>query len=109
MIWESDRRSVLVLTDDGAWQGFEDTWKEGQPESAPELIAPVGLLQPMRGFGKVWRERLGGEGAAVGWAREAEQGVTGERQSWDHGNLLRFGRQWFALYEDGRWEAFSEP
>jgi hypothetical protein len=109
MIWESDGRSVLVLADDGGWQRYEDTWMEGQPESAPELIAPAGLLQPVRGFGKVWRERLGGEGAAVGWAREAEQGVTGERQSWDHGNLLRFGRQWLALYEDGRWEAFSEP
>ncbi len=34
-------------------------------------------MQPVRGFGKVWREILGGPGAFVGWGTAPEVGLTG--------------------------------
>ncbi len=62
MIWVKNTRRIYVIAKDGLgsqplgdWQGFADTWEEGQdPGGGP---APVpNLYYPQRGFGKVWRE-----------------------------------------------------
>jgi hypothetical protein len=43
----------------GKWLVFEDDWDESkEPEMNPTLTPPAGLMQPVRGFGKVWRDRL---------------------------------------------------
>ncbi len=66
-------RVIFVLYNDGRFDRFDDTWTEDQPESDPALVPPAGLIQPIRGFGKVWRanpsvrERLG-------WGLAPEQG-----------------------------------
>jgi hypothetical protein len=108
MIWLSDERLILILNQDGTWQDFADEWTEGQPETDPGIVAPAGRLQPIRGFGKVWRERLGGSDAQVGWASEQETAVVGEVQDWQNGRVFRFDREWLVMLDVGRWEALEE-
>ena len=81
MIWRGDDHTILVLLDNGAWQRFDDRWQEGQPAADPGLAPPAGLLQPVRGFGKVWREQLGGPNAATGWATRPEEAMAGTVQT----------------------------
>jgi hypothetical protein len=81
MIYVPDRKAVwvFVLPDAatpsaftaGQWLAYADTFSEGEPETDPALAAPEGLIQPRRGFGKVWREN-GPVRAALGWATEIE-------------------------------------
>jgi hypothetical protein len=104
MIWRSDERSIVVLYDDGTWQSYADRYQDGQPESDPALEAPQGLLQPARGFGKLWREQLGGPQARAGWATAKEQGTNGTVQTWEGGFVLRFGpSDNYAILQDGTW------
>ncbi|GAG43275.1 unnamed protein product, partial [marine sediment metagenome] len=95
--------------DDHTWQAFADTWKEGQPEDDLDLIAPPGLFQPKRGFGKVWREELGGPASRIGWAREEERGFTGVVQAFEGGTIVwsKLGTA-YVLYTDGNWERCPE-
>ena len=109
MFWRSDTHQIYVLTDGAQgrrWSAFPDTWQEGQPDRDPALVPPAGLEQPIRGFGKVWREQLGGPQAGVGWARGAEQGYGGRWQEFAGGMLLvgPEGRC-YALLADGRYES----
>lgn len=57
----------------GRWELFDNTWEEGMAELDPELEAPEGLSQPIRGFGKLWRENDEIR-EALGWALETEVG-----------------------------------
>jgi hypothetical protein len=56
--------------DSGEWLIFVDDWDEAiDPPYDLELTPPEGLLQPVRGFGKVWREKMTDEQReALGWA-----------------------------------------
>ncbi|MCD6285397.1 MAG: hypothetical protein J7M39_05735, partial [Anaerolineae bacterium] len=65
---------IYVLYDDGTWQRYEDTWHEGLPESDPSTIPPTGYEQPIRGFGKVWREQPEVR-AELNWATTGESAV----------------------------------
>lgn len=73
MFWFRDRRLVWVVVGDeidptsGEWLCFEDTFVEGDQEFDPEFDPPTDYVtessfananpqQPIRGFGKVWRE-----------------------------------------------------
>jgi hypothetical protein len=68
-------RVILVLYDDHRCEQYTDTWSEDQPESDPSITPPDGLLQPIRGFGKVWRENATVRDR-LGWALSPEQGFT---------------------------------
>jgi hypothetical protein len=104
--WE---RVVIVLsgadTSRGVWRRFADTWQEGQPESDPAIVPPESLRQPVRGFGKVWREQLGGPIASIGWATASEEGRTGSFQPYQGGALLRLGEEQLLLARDGTWRS----
>jgi hypothetical protein len=105
MIWREDLQIIYVLTNDGSWLSFDDEFEEGQPENDPALTPPQNLLQPVRGFGKLWREDLGGSAAAIGWATAPEAGVNATVQEWDNGVLITFDlANRFLLLDDGRWE-----
>jgi hypothetical protein len=69
-----------------SYKRFEDTWSEDQPVNSG-LNPPKGLLEPSRGFGKVWREQAGIRDA-LGWATEEEQGIVVSYQEFQHGALL---------------------
>ncbi len=103
MIWRGDQRWIYVLYNDGRWEGYSDKWVEGDPADDPALTPPEGLQQPVRGFGKVWRESLGGAKAAIGWAQEKEQGQSAQIQDWDYGTVLQFGGEFIVLLDRGAW------
>jgi photosystem II stability/assembly factor-like uncharacterized protein len=117
MIWDSDSNQVYVLVAAGDWQAHEDTFVDGV-DPAWDANLPPPPLQPQRGFGKVWRDQLGGPESVIGWALEGERPVDGWRQRFERGLLL-----WtdtvngdssqtgiaYLLYEDGVWEAIPAP
>lgn len=82
-----DTREIYALQSDGRFYRYPDTWQEGMPDSDPSLAPPEGLLQPIRGFGLVWRtnENLR---ATVGWALQAESGYSSFLQNFDRGVML---------------------
>jgi photosystem II stability/assembly factor-like uncharacterized protein len=117
MFWRGDNREIYVLHDDHTWRAFADTWQEDQPVDDPNLIAPPGLFQPKRGFGKVWREELGGPASRIGWAVEQERGFTGVVQAFDGGIILwsnlpstgsGHGGAAYVVYADGSWEQHAQ-
>ncbi|MDF1515666.1 MAG: hypothetical protein P1S60_17800 [Anaerolineae bacterium] len=77
MLWIEVQNRIIVLFEDDQfttkYSVYEDKWDESQPEYDPAITAPDGLLQPVRGFGLVWRtnphvrDRLG-------WALHGETG-----------------------------------
>ena len=80
MFYIQPRNEIWVLINNdssgasGVWSFYDNTWEEGQPESDPALIAPQdGLVQPIRGFGKLWRENSAIQ-EALGWALDTEYG-----------------------------------
>jgi hypothetical protein len=96
MLWVSrttytQERLIYAFFNDGTFQQFDDTWREGQPVSGG-LTPPTGLYEPVRGFGKVWRE---GTGARVrerlGWATGAEKGANGAYQRFEYGEMYWSG------------------
>jgi photosystem II stability/assembly factor-like uncharacterized protein/DNA-binding beta-propeller fold protein YncE len=117
MIWDSRDLQIYVLLAAGAWQAFDDTFAEGtDPSYDPDLPPPP--KQPQRGFGKVWREELGGPEAAIGWALEVERPVSGWRQRFEKGLLVwtesrmegaDSGGTAYLLFDDGKWLATPAP
>jgi photosystem II stability/assembly factor-like uncharacterized protein len=113
MLWDSSTSQIHVLMSSGIWHAFPDTFEEGiDPPYDPNLPPPP--QQPQRGFGKVWREELGGPQAVIGWALEGERPVFGWRQRFDHGLLIWTDAIWageegqgttYLLYDDGTWQA----
>ncbi len=69
-----------------SWQRFADTWTEGEPESGGET-PPDNLIEPKRGFGKVWREQPGVR-EAVGWAISAERPTQALVQRFQNGEVV---------------------
>ncbi len=107
MIWLGATNSVIVLTPDQQWRRFEDTWTEEQPESDPGIVPPDGRYQPIRGFGKVWREHPDVR-EKLGWALGVELGFESMYQDQltpagadDVTFVLTFNGQVFALTTRG--------
>lgn len=96
MIWRADMGEVYALLPEGDWYAITDAWTEGQPESDPTIVPPAGRFQPIRGFGKVWRENPWLRGR-LGWAVEPERGVTARAQRFEHGWLLQAETSVFVL------------
>ncbi|OQY22996.1 MAG: hypothetical protein B6I34_05110 [Anaerolineaceae bacterium 4572_32.1] len=105
MFWRAASQTIDVLHADGKWTRYNDTWNETQPLDDPGLTPPEGLWQPVRGFGKVWREQLGGPQAEIGWALQAEQGYEMLLQHFSGGEMfLDTEGTVYILYADGRWD-----
>ncbi len=87
MIYVQSPSAIYVLTLDGRFRRFDDTWVSGvDPEIGGET-PPLGLIEPKRGFGKVWRLNLDVRGS-LGWGVTDEQGASGSYQAFDHGRAL---------------------
>lgn len=78
--------SIYALALDGRFRRFDDTWTSGEPETGGET-PPLGLIEPKRGFGKVWRLNLDVRGS-LGWAVTDEQGATTSVQLFEHGRAV---------------------
>jgi hypothetical protein len=88
---------IWVLIDDeegadgGPWRRRQDTWEDGMPEFDPTIIPPdEDLYQPIRGFGKLWREDDAIRGA-LGWAIEDEYGHVTRYEYYAGGEVTAAG------------------
>lgn len=77
MMWLSPTNQIWVMilnqTGSGEWKVYESTFADGDPEDDPSLQVPNGKLQPIRGFGKLWRDNPDIR-EALGWATTPEFG-----------------------------------
>jgi len=88
MIWlDATPGQIYVLFNDGTFQIFNDTYNSAvDPENGGET-PPAGLFEPMRGFGKVWRDNPTVR-SALGWATDNEQGTQTVSLIFDRGRML---------------------
>lgn len=96
----------------GTWESYEDTWQAGDPEDSGDETPPEGLLEPIRGFGRVWYSNPA-LAEALGWASAAERAGTGAMQRFPNARLVfnpigfGDGPAIYALYENGAFEVYA--
>ena len=90
MVWVEETGRIYAFLNNGRWLSYTDTFREGDPESDPAFAPPAGKQQPVRGFGKVWREHPDLRNA-IGWALTKEEPTTALRQAFERGQILRAG------------------
>jgi hypothetical protein len=108
MLWREDLGQIYVMADGGRWDVYEDTWSEGDPWQ--QALPPEGLFQPVRGFGKIWDEQLGGAKSALGWATKEESGTVLLLQEFSGGRIVQSlvdGLLW-VLYQDFAWTTVGQ-
>lgn len=88
---------------------FDDTWREGDKVSDNLTPPDIGLYEPIRGFGKVWREQPQIRDA-IGWAWEREQADRGSAQLFNSGTLLYLqGKNWVFAFGPDQTNIGSAP
>lgn len=93
----------------GTWTGTRNAWREPEPASLGLVPPEPGLVEPILGFGKAWREQYDGPDGALGWATEEEKTTDASWQLFERGIVVvtRPG-DGLILYHDGRaWEGRS--
>jgi hypothetical protein len=105
--------TIYVLTTDGRFRRFADTFVEGSDPEGMGEIPPPGRIEPIRGFGKVWRSNPDVR-AALGWAVTGEDGGTATLLLFDHGRAVFLPQrgETYLLIDDadgqtGMWRANS--
>jgi hypothetical protein len=110
MIWRSDINMVLVMYGTGTWKEVPDNWKQGDPEKDSNIHPPQGLYQPVRGFGRVWRDYEGANPDSVpiiGWATAEERGFNCVYQTYQGGRMILTDRNVvYVLYNNGQWRGY---
>lgn len=88
MIWINDIvPHIYVLNNEGTFLRLDDTYVAGvDPESGGQT-PPTGLIEPVRGFGKIWRENPQVQ-QALGWATAQETGGTTTSQEFTQGRMM---------------------
>lgn len=100
MFWR-DTRQIYVLSTSAIQQNASvdtlwvvtDGWNEGMPASDASFSPPEGLLQPVRGFGLVWRSNQQIRDT-LGWSVVGEQPFQATWQDFERG--------WMMTGADGR-------
>jgi hypothetical protein len=109
LFWRRDNNLIYGLGPDQTWFFTGDTWRDGDLSYDSTINPPANLYQPVRGFGKVWRERPGVR-EALGWATAEESGFTTIIQEFAAGQV------WYSpdeqtgviLFSDGSYQV-AEP
>lgn len=87
MVWvQGTPNYIYVLYNSGTYQRFIDTWQSGETAPISEM-PPPGLSEPLRGFGKVWRDNPTVK-STLGWAVAIEAGTAATRQDFERGTML---------------------
>lgn len=78
MFWLEPSNQIWILAQDDQgnqrWLVFDNSWEDSMPENDPSIQPPeAGLFQPIRGFGKLWRENQNVRDL-LGWAVDPEFG-----------------------------------
>ncbi len=111
MLWFGSEGQIYVLSQDGRWLAYTDTWQEGDAEIAcnPENLDPATSPPlPRRGFGKLW--------CTVDTVRIAMGPIDREERLCQHSVVQRFERgrllacfedatiRYFRILDDGAWD-----
>jgi hypothetical protein len=93
MVWVSSlgavpQPAIYALFGNGTYQRFNDTFRDGVDPSSGGMVPPPGLVEPVRGFGKVWRDNPAARDT-LGWALTGESGGTAEILLFERGEMLR--------------------
>lgn len=86
MFWR-DTKQIIVLGNSGTFWRVADSWNDTIPADDPSLVPPSGLLQPVRGFGFVWRSNPTFRNS-LGWALTTEFPLSSYWQEFDGGSLF---------------------
>jgi hypothetical protein len=110
MLWRGDLHQIYVLRQGGAWAVYDDLWRDGDLEWDATIVPPAGFLQPVRGFGLVWRQQAGVRDD-LGWATASEATFDATFQPFQRALLIADAAQTrlWALLSDGTWLAGPEP
>ncbi len=105
MLRRKDLNLTYILGSDNTWFFTGDRWREGDMEYDPEIKAPNGLYQPVRGFGLAWRDQPGVQ-EDLGWGAAEEAGFMAVIQEFTNGTAWLNGDEaiLFILYGDGTYE-----
>lgn len=94
MLWRSDSMDVYILYRQGATNSSAGSWElwyldwDGSNQGGIGLSPPPGRVEPVRGFGWVWREHLDGPDGLLGWALEQEKGFCARVQTFESGIIV---------------------
>ena len=103
MLWNRAEERIYVLFADGrspAWTAYADQWAEGDMEHDPDITPPAGRVQPIRGFGLVWRVQPGVR-ERLGWGLAPEQGYETAIQRSSH---VRYPDTYLRARDGGTWK-----
>lgn len=110
MIWLQDSNQIYVLANgdvelSGTYSAYQDTWRDGMPETDPTIQAPEGFMQPSRGFGQAWRTYPGVRDG-LGWGTSEAAEYTALVVT-DQGAIILNAPdgQVYSLLEGGNWQA----
>lgn len=78
---------IYALLGSGRFQRYDDTYNAATDPFSGGETPPSGLLEPVRGFGKVWRTYPDVR-AGLGWATTDESGSTATMQLFDRGQMV---------------------
>ena len=88
MIWVNESGGLIyVFYSNGTFQRFPDGFIAGQDPDSGGETPPSGLIEPVRGFGKVWRTMMGVRDG-VGWGITPEAGDNATIQDFANGRLI---------------------
>lgn len=88
MLWlDASPGNIYVFYNNGTFQRFNDTYNAAVDPVSGGETPPAGLFEPVRGFGKVWRENASVRNA-LGWAIGSEQGTQTVSLDFDRGRML---------------------
>lgn len=92
MIWVSSlgaqsQPAIFALYNNGTYQRFNDTFTEGVDPDSSGAQPPAGMLEPVRGFGKVWRENPPVRDT-LGWATSGESGGSAQVLLFERGAMV---------------------
>ncbi len=118
MVWVSSvgataQAGIFAIFSDGTFQRFNDTWRDGSDPVSVGLTPPAGRLEPIRGFGKVWRE-TGGMSENLGWATGDEIGsASAYALSFERGEMIfvpQTGQTYILVAgAPGLWTSVAQP
>jgi hypothetical protein len=114
MIWLQGAPALIyALFNSGRFQRFDDTYNPSADPFTGGETPPSGLREPVRGFGKVWRQYPNVRGD-LGWALTDETGGSATVLRFDRGQMLYLPQRGeiLALVEDaggltGSWRSFA--
>jgi len=71
--YEGQSLIFVLYTSGNSWELYVATWTPTEPDSDPSIVPPQGFYQPIRGFGKIWRNNPQIQ-KRLGWALVNERG-----------------------------------